>query len=66
MIIRPQLLGRGTKVKFTTNAKTCVTIDGKEAKAADLKEGMAVKVTYFNYSLASKVEANNPTAKTAG
>lgn len=52
-----------TARKFTTNEKTAVTVDGKEAKVADLKEGMTVKITYFNFSLASKIEASNPTAK---
>ncbi|MBI5724543.1 MAG: hypothetical protein HZA50_11330 [Planctomycetes bacterium] len=42
--------------KVETSDKTVVTIDGKEAKVADLKEGMAVVVTP-DKGLATKIEA---------
>ncbi|MBI5724247.1 MAG: hypothetical protein HZA50_09845 [Planctomycetes bacterium] len=48
--------------RIGTTDKTAVTIDGKEAKVADLKEGMAVTVTYAfdgnsNHMVATKIEA---------
>ncbi|MBI5723478.1 MAG: hypothetical protein HZA50_05930 [Planctomycetes bacterium] len=49
--------------KFTTNDKTAIIIDGKEAKVVDLKEGMTVKVTYCGFSTVIKAEATSP-AKT--
>lgn len=49
-----------------TDDKTMVTLDGKEAKLADLKADMMVTVTIPAGKLlvASKVEAKTPPAKT--
>ena len=48
-------------VAVTTNDKTVVTLDGKEAKVADLKVGLAVVVTHVE-KVASKIEAKTPEA----
>jgi len=53
----------GDKEKtFTTDDKTAVTVDGKEAKLADVKEGMTVKITPEG-DLAKKIEATSAEKK---
>jgi ABC-type enterochelin transport system substrate-binding protein len=47
------------EVVVATNDKTVVTIDGKEAKVADLKAGMAVTVTP-DTGTATKIVATTP------
>lgn len=42
-------------VKISTNDKTVVVIDGKQAKPADLNEGNQVKVTVVN-GIADRIE----------
>jgi hypothetical protein len=35
----------GSEITFTVDAKTKITLDGKDAKASDLKEGLKVSIT---------------------
>ena len=49
------------EVTVTTDAKTKVTVDGKEAKVADLKANMSVTVTPAE-GIAEKIEAKAPAA----
>jgi len=51
------------EVVVVTDAKTAVTVDGKEAKVADLKAGQAVVVTPAE-GTATKIEATTPKAET--
>jgi hypothetical protein len=58
--------GRGDAVKETvvvTDDKTVVTIDGKDAKVADLKADLRVAVTPAE-GVATKIEAKTPKART--
>jgi hypothetical protein len=50
-----------------TTDKTTVTLDGKDAKLADLKAGVKLVVTLTDATAptAAKVEATTPVAKTA-
>ncbi|MBI5724248.1 MAG: hypothetical protein HZA50_09850 [Planctomycetes bacterium] len=60
LVVTPKQGREGETRKFVTNDKTAVTIDEKEAKVADLKEGMAVTVTYSvnqQTLVAAKIEA---------
>ena len=50
------------EVVVATDDKTAVTVDGKEAKVADLKAGMAVVVTPAE-GTAAKIEATTPKVK---
>ncbi|MBI5723686.1 MAG: hypothetical protein HZA50_07000 [Planctomycetes bacterium] len=52
-------------VKVATDDKTVVTLDGKEAKLADLKEGLFVKVTPAE-GTATKIEATTEAPKRPG
>jgi hypothetical protein len=47
------------EVVVVTDAKTAVTVDGKEAKVADLKAGQTVVVTSAE-GTATKIEATTP------
>jgi hypothetical protein len=47
------------EVVVVTDAKTAVTVDGKEAKVADLKAGQTVVVTSVE-GTATKIEATTP------
>ena len=47
------------EVVVVTDAKTAVTVDGKEAKVADLKAGQKVVVTPVE-GIATKIKAHTP------
>lgn len=53
---------------FNTDEKTVVTIDGKDAKVADLKAGMLVELTrpIGDNSPATKIVATTPLTPAAG
>jgi hypothetical protein len=59
-------MARGTteakEVTVATDDKTAVTVDGKEAKLADLKAGMRVNVTPAE-GTATKIAASTPTLR---
>jgi ribosomal protein L14E/L6E/L27E len=62
LVIKSGKKGEEKEVTVATDAKTVVTIDGKDGKLADLKEGQRVQITP-DTGTAEKIEVRAPKAK---
>jgi hypothetical protein len=63
VVVSTEVGGEKKEVTVATDDKTVVTVDGKDAKLADLKADMDVTITPAT-GTATKIEATTPAAKT--
>ena len=55
--------GTGKEWQLATDDKTKITLDGKEAKLDDLKQGQSLKLTISSEGVLTKIEATSPKSK---
>lgn len=55
--------GTGKEWLLVTDDKTKITLDGKEAKLDDLKEGQSLKLAISSEGVLTKVDATSPKSK---
>jgi hypothetical protein len=62
VVVKARVAGEVKEITVATDAKTTVTIDGKESKVSALAEKMTIKVSPAK-GTATKIEAKTPKAK---